>query len=82
MRRGDSARAEALVKRLDPYLAVDFRAARAAALLHAMLGETKAAESAAAAARRLAGERAPGELGAAAVAVRAGGSNPGGSAAR
>jgi hypothetical protein len=82
MRRGDSARAEALVKRLDPYVALDFRAARAAALLHAMFGETKAAESAAAAARRLAGERAPGELGAAAVAVRAGGSNPGGSAAR
>jgi len=75
VRRADAARAEALVKRLDPYVALDFRAARAAALLHAMLGESAAADAAGAAARRLAGERVPGELEAKAVAIRAGGSN-------
>jgi hypothetical protein len=75
VRRADVARAEALVKQLDPYVALDFRAARAAALLHAMLGESAAADAASAAARRLAGERAPGELEAKAVAIRAGSPN-------
>jgi len=75
VRRADVARAQALLKRLDPYVALDFRAARAAALLHAMLGESAAADAAGAAARRLAGERAPGELEAKAVAIWAGGSN-------
>jgi hypothetical protein len=68
-------RAESLLKRLVPYVATDFRAARAAALLHAVLGETANAESAAAEARRLAGERAPGSREPQAVAIRSGGSN-------
>lgn len=75
LRRSDGARAEMLAKRLDPYVALDFRAARAAALLHAMLGESGAAAAADAAAERLAGERATGEPQAKAVALRASGSN-------
>jgi len=73
--RSDRARAEVLLKRLVPYVATDYRAARAAALLHGVLGETSNAESAAAEARRLAGERAPGLREPQAVAIRAGGTN-------
>jgi tetratricopeptide (TPR) repeat protein len=73
--RSDRVRAESLLKRLVPYVATDYRAARAAALLHGVLGETANAESAAADARRLAGERAPGSREPQAVAIRSGGAN-------
>ena len=75
VRRSDRARAETLLKRLEPYVALDFRAAHAAALLHAVLGETAKAEAAAATAQRLAGERAASSLEPQAVALRASGSN-------
>jgi hypothetical protein len=73
--RSDRARAESLLKRVAPYVATDYRAARTAALLHGVLGETSKAESAAAEARRLAGEREPGPREPQAVALRSGGSN-------
>jgi DNA-binding winged helix-turn-helix (wHTH) protein/tetratricopeptide (TPR) repeat protein len=73
--RSDRVRAESLLKRLVPYVAIDYRAARAAALLHGVLGETSNAESAAAEARRLAGERAPGLREPQAVAIRSGGTH-------
>ena len=73
--RSDRARAESLLKRLVPYVSTDYRAARAAALLHGVLGETSNAEAAGAEARRLAGERDPGSREPQAVAIRSGGSN-------
>ena len=74
VRHADRARAELLLKRLTPYVALDFRAAQAAALLHAVLGESAQAEAAAGEARRLAGERAV-AVEPQAVAVRSGGAN-------
>ena len=56
----DRPRAAALLDRVKPYVGLDYRAARAAALLHAVLGESADAEAAKAQARSLAWERAPG----------------------
>jgi DNA-binding winged helix-turn-helix (wHTH) protein/tetratricopeptide (TPR) repeat protein len=55
--RGDRARAASLVARLDPYVNSDYRAARAAAQLHALLDEPIPAAAADSKARALAGER-------------------------
>jgi len=55
--RADRARAAAVVARLDPYVDRDYRAARAAAALHALLGEPAPAAAADGKARALAGER-------------------------
>jgi len=74
VRHADRARAGTLLERLTPYVALDFRAAQAAALLHAVLGETALAEAAAGEARRLAGERTS-RVEPQAVAIRSGGPN-------
>jgi len=58
--RGDRPRAEALLDRLKPYAALDYRAARAASLLHSFLGESAPADAAGVQARALAGERTSG----------------------
>ena len=75
VKRSDRARAEALLARLEPYVSVDYRAARAAALLHAVLGHTAEAEAASDQARRLAGERAAVGIEPQAIAIRAGSAN-------
>jgi DNA-binding winged helix-turn-helix (wHTH) protein/tetratricopeptide (TPR) repeat protein len=55
--RADRTRAAVLVARLDPYMDRDYRAARAAAALHELLGEPAPAAAADGKARALAGER-------------------------
>jgi tetratricopeptide (TPR) repeat protein len=55
--RSDRARATALLERVQPYVGVDYRAARAAALLHSALGQTADANAAAVQTQALAGER-------------------------
>jgi len=54
---GDRARAAGLLHRIEPYVHRDFRAARAAAALHGLLGEAAPAALAGDKARALAGER-------------------------
>jgi hypothetical protein len=72
VKRSDRARAEMLLARLGPYVKLDYRAARAAALLHAVLGDTAGSEAASAEARRLTGERAVGGVEPEALAIRLG----------
>jgi DNA-binding winged helix-turn-helix (wHTH) protein/tetratricopeptide (TPR) repeat protein len=55
--RSDPARAAALLERVKPYTSVDYRAARAASLLHSALGQTADANAAAIQTQALAGER-------------------------
>ena len=58
--RSDRSRAAALLDRVKAYVDRDYRAARAAALLHSFLGDTSDANAAVVQARALAGERATG----------------------